>query len=375
MKDAKPPEDISDEEKGAGAFRISISDENFQFRTVEIADQKVTGAQITHAAGQHPVEDYVVLQQLKSRELESLRPSELVDLATKGAERFFVIKGADLHRFFVDGLSMEWPLATISGAHILELVDADEDMELILECEDTADEVIDDDRIVHLDAPGAEHFKTRKAAKQITIFVDGEPYEPPRRKMTPNEIIIAAAEKSPAEFYLVQITGGEKVSYKDVGDIPIRLRNRMKFQTIFTGATPVSDPAVKTGVDHFVAGLRELGFAPVALAGHPDHLVFDYRVESGKFAGKEIKLGLVIPADFPMNPPSGPHMSPETHPIHTNADPHPTGAVHKTQALPFEVGAGGAWQYWSRPFPGWGQNGKRTVAAYMAHIWTLWDTQ
>lgn len=375
MNDTNPPENISDDEKGAGAFRLSISDENFQFHTVEIADRKVTGAQITQAAGQHPVEDYIVLQHLKNRELESLRPSELIDLAAKGAERFFVIKGADLHRFFVDGLSMEWPLATISGAHILELAGAGEDMDLIFEREDTADEVIDDDRMVALDEPGAEHFKTRKAVKQITIWVDGEPYVPPTRKMTPNEIISQAAGKNPAENYLVRITGHENVSYKDKGDLPIRLRDGMKFQVIFTGATPVSEPAVKTGVDHFRAGLRVLGFAPTPMAGHPNHLVFGYKVESGKFAGKEVKLGLVIPSDFPMTPPSGPYVSPEIHPLSPDSSPHPKGAVHKEQAKVFDTNAGGAWQYWSRPFPGWGQNGKQTVAAYMAHIWTLWETQ
>lgn len=376
MKDGEPPDEISNDQDGAGAFRISISDESFQFRTVEITDRKVTGAQLTQAAGQHPVKDYVVLQQLKSRELESLRPSELVDLAAAGVERFFVIKGADLHRFVVDGLSLEWPLATISCTHILELVGAGEDMELILEREDTAVEVIDDDEDVRLDAPGVERFKTRKNARQIVIFVDGEDYDPPTRRMTPNEIIEKAAGKDPTQNYLIRITRHDrKVSYKDVGDVPIRLRNGMKFQVIFTGATPVSDPAVKTAVDLFIAGLRGLGLTPITLEGKPDHLVFDYKVESGKFAGKDVRHGLVIPPDFPMTPPSGPYVSPEIHPIHTNGDPHPTGAVHKDQAKPFEAGAGGAWQYWSRPFPGWGQNGKRTVAAYMAHIWTLWETQ
>lgn len=375
MNDSNPPENISDDEKGAGAFRVSIGDESFEFRTIEIADRKVTGAQITQAAGHHPVEDYIVLQQLKNRELESLRSSELVDLAGKGAERFFVIKGADLHRFFVDGLSMEWPLDTISGAHLLELAGADEDMDLVLEREDTADEVIDDDQMVALTEPGAEHFKTRKATKQITIWVDGEPYEPPTRKMTPNDIITQAAGKNPAENYLVRITGRENISYKDKGDVPIRLREGMKFQVIFTGATPVSDPAAKTGVDHFMAGLRELGFKPSAMAGHPGHLIFDYTVQNGKMTGKEVKLGLVIPSDFPMTPPSGPYVSPEIHPISPDSNPHPKGAVHKEQAKVFDANAGGAWQYWSRPFPGWGQNGKRTVAAYMAHIWNLWETQ
>jgi hypothetical protein len=36
---------------------------------------------------------------------------------------------------------------------------------------------------------------------------------------------------------------------------------------------------------------------------------------------------------------------------------------------------GGQWQYWSRPpGPEW-QAGKKTVAAYMSHVWRLWGSQ
>lgn len=81
-----------------------------------------------------------------------------------------------------------------------------------------------------------------------------------------------------------------------------------------------------------------------------------------------------MPADFPMNAPTGPYVSPEIHPTNPQHGPHPTGGVHKDQAKVFDTTAGGAWQYWSRPFPEW-QNSKRTVAAYMSHIWNLWDSQ
>ena len=40
----------------------------------------------------------------------------------------------------------------------------------------------------------------------------------------------------------------------------------------------------------------------------------------------------------------------------------------------FQRGAGGEWHYWSRPYREWGKT-KKTVTAYMSHIFRLWDTQ
>jgi hypothetical protein len=359
----------------AGPFKISISGANIEFRTVEIADRKITGAQIVEAAGEHKVEDFVVLQHLPNHELASLRPDEVLDLGEAGIERFFVIEGADLHRFFVDGLSMLWPLPKITGEHILDLRGADEDHELVLERDGQPDEIIHDDQEVQLDEPHVERFKTRPLTRHVKIFVDGEPYEAPKRRMTPDEIIKNATGKNPAENYLVQITGGHRDSYQGKGEIPIRLRDGMKFQVIYTGPTPVSESNARTGVELFAASLRELGYEPVPLPKHADHLVFNYKVQSGKYAGQEVRLGFVIPRDFSVTPPSGPYVSPEIHPIKPDQSPHPTGAVHKNQARPFDEGAGGSWQYWSRPFPGWGVNGRSTVANYMSYIWKLWDTQ
>ncbi|MFA5900531.1 MAG: hypothetical protein WC829_15635, partial [Hyphomicrobium sp.] len=113
---------------------------------------------------------------------------------------------------------------------------------------------------------------------------------------------------------------------------------------------------------------------PTPLKGHDSHVVFDYVIETGPHAGKTFRLGLVVPVDFPMNAPTGPYLSPEVHPINAQSGPHPTAGIHKKQAKVFDAAAGGSWQYWSRPFPEW-QNSKRTVAAYMSHIWKLWDSQ
>jgi hypothetical protein len=77
--------------------------------------------------------------------------------------------------------------------------------------------------------------------EQIHFFVDGERYTTHQEKWTPSEIIRKFAEKDPSANYLVQIHGHDRVSYEGRGDIPIELRNGMRFQVISTGPTPVSD--------------------------------------------------------------------------------------------------------------------------------------
>jgi hypothetical protein len=121
-----------------------------------------------------------------------------------------------------------------------------------------------------------------------------------------------------------------------------------------------------TSIEAFVAGLIAVGYEPVVVFGKPDHLIFDYLVESGGHAGRKIRLGLVVPGDFPATCPSGPHVSPHIHPIGQQGG-HPIGAIHASDF-------GSDWQYWSRPYPEWAVS-KRTVAAYMSHIWRLWDSQ
>jgi hypothetical protein len=121
-----------------------------------------------------------------------------------------------------------------------------------------------------------------------------------------------------------------------------------------------------TSIEAFVAGLIALGYEPVVLADKPDRVTFDYVVETGKHAGRKVRLGFVVPGDFSATCPSGPHVSPQIHPIGQQGG-HPTGAVNASDF-------GGDWQYWSRPFPEWAKS-KRTVAAYMSYIWRLWDSQ
>lgn len=207
--------------------------------------------------------------------------------------------------------------------------------------------------------------------KEVHFFVDGEPFETCDPKTTPNNIICEYGNRDPAQNYLVQIKGhGKDISYQGKGNVPIEIHEGERFQTISVGPAPVSDGRPKTGFDAFIEGLREAGYSPEVVPGKEHHLAFPYEVQTGKRAGSKVHIGLVIPPDFPLSAPGGPHVSPPIYP-NKSGGTHPTGGIHDSTFSNFR---GQQWQYWSRPVKEWGQT-KKTVAIYLAHLWKLWETQ
>jgi hypothetical protein len=207
--------------------------------------------------------------------------------------------------------------------------------------------------------------------REVRFTVDGEPFETRHPRQTPNYIIDEYSDRDPAANYLVKIKGhGKDVSYKDKGDIPITIEDCDAFQIISIGPAPVSDGRAKTGVDWFITGLKEASYRPEIVPGKPEHVAFSYQVPTGRYAGQWVNIGLIIPPDFPITAPGGVHITPRIHPNKSGGN-HPTGGVHDS---PFQGHLNQSWQYWSRPFSEWGKT-KKTVAAYLGHLWKLWDTQ
>jgi hypothetical protein len=114
----------------------------------------------------------------------------------------------------------------------------------------------------------------------------------------------------------------------------------------------------------FVQQLRDLGYTVDELGGN--RIAFRWPVPTGKFAGQTIRLGFDVPTDFPLTPPSGPHISPRLLPIQSGGT-HPSGGIHESPAF------GAEWQYWSRPMRHWPQT-KRTAKDVLAHMRHLFDT-
>lgn len=222
-------------------------------------------------------------------------------------------------------------------------------------------------------AESNEHQRHDEHARSIHINVDGEPVKAKAPIMTAAQIMEEYTPYTTANHYLVRVHGRERYSYQSDPNMPIELHDGMRFQTVSLGPTPVSDGAPLVGVQAFLSGLQRMGYQPRALADKPDHIVFDYEVETGSKAGMQVRVGLIVPSDFPASAPSGPYVSPRVFPINTGGA-HPHGRIWADHARPFADAEGGEWEYWSRPCGDWGTRPK-TVAAYMNHLWRLWDSQ
>jgi hypothetical protein len=114
----------------------------------------------------------------------------------------------------------------------------------------------------------------------------------------------------------------------------------------------------------FITELQKLGYTAEDLGDNK--LALPYTIPVGRLISQKIRLGFVVTDDFPVNPPSGPHVSPRLLPINPNGGVHPNCGIHES---PF----GADWEYWSRPFNNWGST-DHTVRAYMAHIRHLFET-
>jgi hypothetical protein len=206
----------------ARSFQTQIGDDKFEFHTAAFDDAKVTGAQVCMAAGKHPVEDYVVLRHLATGELETLRPTETSDLDKNKVSRFFVIKGGDTHRFFVEGLAMEWPDKKLIAWQIKFLAGAGDDQALSLE-RPGVDQVFDDDDEVDIGSDGVERFKLRHRKKTVTVIYGGDvEFELELRVYTTEELMTVFGVPAGYKLDIIGTDGvfremapGERLKVKD----------------------------------------------------------------------------------------------------------------------------------------------------------------
>lgn len=221
-----------------GRFKARVADETFIFRDLTFDDRKVTATQIVEAAGVHPATAYVVLHHLPNHELETLRPGELIDLKT--GPSLFVIKGDGTDRFFVDGISLEWPRRTLTGAQIRWLAGKEDDnLDLLLEREDQPDKVIDDDDVVRIGTPGVEKLHTRPAQVSVTIIVNTRAKPWTKRKISFEEVVALAFPTPPPGQQIVYTVGffdgppGRPEGSLTEGE-SVRVRDQMVFDVKFT---------------------------------------------------------------------------------------------------------------------------------------------
>ena len=205
------------------------------------------------------------------------------------------------------------------------------------------------------------------AVKSFSIFIDGEEFVIEDRTETPNQLLGLAGLAS-AEYYLIEVKNKRQESFQGRGDETIHIQKGDTFVSVFTGPTTVSELPQQFGVTNFKFGLASLGYTAAEVGD--GNVTFEYVVEVGRFKGQVVTLGFKVPPDFPMTPPSGPHVKPHIHSME-GGGVHPTGGVHPSSG---HSGLPDDFQYWSRPFPGW-NNTRKTVADYLSFVRHLWATQ
>lgn len=146
---------------------IHIADENLNYRDVSVAYTNPSGAQILAAAGISNLQSAVLLQVLSSGELESIRPTEIPDLAESLQ---FILSESDRTYFFtVDGDHFEWPNRHISGATIRKLAKVPEQLELEQLHDEGIPVVLEDIDMVDLAKPGVERIVTKQKIWKLRV--------------------------------------------------------------------------------------------------------------------------------------------------------------------------------------------------------------
>lgn len=218
-------------------YRLAVWSEDFERQDVSFPDSRVTAVQIAEATGHAPTEDLVFLLHLKTGELESLRPTELVDLGPTGVEDLFVIPGAFTHKFFVNGRSLEWPRNVIKARHVVVLARVPENHELLLQREGKPDKVFDANDDVRLDGEKQERFSTRP--RTHTIIVNARPKTVDKAVLTFDEIVRLAFPNPPSgpdiQFTVQYSRGpaGQSSGALVEGD-SVRVKDRMEFDVTQT---------------------------------------------------------------------------------------------------------------------------------------------
>lgn len=177
----------------------------------------------------------MVLRQLPTRELETLRPTGLS--AMEPGARFFVIHGDGTDQFTLDGLAMEWPRKSIKGRGLLDLAGLGPEHEVLLQRENEPDKVIGPDDEVELDAKGVERMVTR--LRRVTIAVNARPKTVPLQPISFDALIRLAFENPPSGDgvqFTVQYTRGPEghASGSLVEGQTVMVRERMEFDVTST---------------------------------------------------------------------------------------------------------------------------------------------
>lgn len=164
-------------------YRIRIDGQVFDSDRASL-----TGEELLSLAGKEPAIDYVVFLLLEDGDMESVRPTEVVDLDRQGIERFRTFKADVIYRLEIDGKTREWGSDVITGRAVKRLSGTENPGKVGVwqQFADADDKLIRNRDVVDLSVDGVERFRL---GSRFSICIEGTVYEWPRNTITTEEII------------------------------------------------------------------------------------------------------------------------------------------------------------------------------------------
>ena len=171
----------------ARAYRIAVSDQSLDFRTVAVNDPVPLGRQILEAAGYQNVDEYGLFAILPSGDFEEVRLDETFDLRGKGAEQFIAFRSDRDFRLYLNGRELRWGEPVIAGTALYTLGHVPDDEAVYLDTRGGESRLIEPGDHVDLAEPGVERFIT--AARKYEITVNTRPRTVTGSLVTYEEIV------------------------------------------------------------------------------------------------------------------------------------------------------------------------------------------
>lgn len=203
----------------AGNQAIQVADLSLVFRESQVSTATPTGAQIAQAAGFASDQEATVLAVLADGELEDVRPTEMVNLAST-SRQFVVVLSDRLYKFAINGTIYEWPARIISGGQLRKLGHVPDDMVLYQALPDGVERALGPHDLVDLDRPGIEQFITK--ACQWRLNVQGVPLIVPHPTIVVRQAISDAGFDPTKPWIIVLRVHGEpkrEVGLTDIIDL------------------------------------------------------------------------------------------------------------------------------------------------------------
>lgn len=147
----------------------------------------LTGLEVMHLVNVADPAEHVLYLLLENGDMESIRPTEIVDLNRSGIEEFRLFKSDVIYKIEVNGEAREWAAPHITGRAIKRLAGVvPDDVGIWQEVKGQDDRLIEDHDKVDLSHKGVERFRV---GHKYRICIEDHTYEWPKSTITTEELI------------------------------------------------------------------------------------------------------------------------------------------------------------------------------------------